>query len=535
MIDRVPGVAIIGAWFFWEWRGVVQSGFSRVRILFLAGVLALSGCTGEDLLGQGILVVGLESNPTNLDPRIATDAASSRTNQLIYRGLLCKDESGQVVADLAETWEQLDPTHYRFRIRPGIRFHDGRLLEAEDVRYTFDSLLGTDLASPLRGTYQAIASVRCPDRQSVLFHLQQPNASFPVSLDLGIVPRPDSPEEERAYRRLPVGCGPFRFVSWEQGHEIRLVANPGYPEGPPRIRELRFKIIPDNTVRVLELRKGSVHLIQNDFQPEVLPILERDGRFTILRGEGTHYSYLGFNLKDPILGPVRVRQAIAHALDREAIIKYLLGGLAVEATGLLSPMNWAYEGQVKKYPYDPGLAKALLDAAGYPDPDGDGPRKRFVLTYKTSQNDLRRRIAEAIQGQLDAVGVDVHIRSYEWGTFFADIQKQNFQMYALTWVGVTDPDIYTYIFSTRNVPPQGANRGRYENPEIDRLLEGGRGVQDPESRKKIYSRVQKILAEELPYVSLWHGMNVAVMDQRIRGFTLYPNGDLISLKEAWIE
>ena len=512
----------------------MKSAASLAGALMLAGFLALSGCRSEDLLARGILVVGLESNPMNLDPRIATDAASSRINQLIYRGLFGKNPSGQVVPDLVETWEQPDPTTYRFLIRQGIRFHDGRPLEAEDVRYTFESLLDKDLGSPLRATYQAIASVECPKHDSVVFRLRQPEASFLANLDLGIVPRPDSVEQDRNYRVHPVGCGPFEFVSWEQGHEIRLLANPATPDGSPKVQEIRFKIIPDNTVRVLELRKGSVHLIQNDFQPEVLPILERQGRFTILKGEGTYYSYLGFNLKDPILGSVIVRQAIAHALDREAMIDHLLGGLAAPATGVLSPMNWAYEAQVKTYPYDPEKSKALLDAAGYPDPDGDGPRKRFCLTYKTSQNDLRRRIAEAIQNQLDAVGIEVRIRSYEWGTFFSDIQKQNFQMYALTWVGVTDPDIFTYIFSAKSFPPLGANRGQYENPEIDRLLEEGRRTQDPEARKRIYSRVQKILAEDLPYVSLWYGMNVVVMDRRIQGFRGYPNGDLISLKDVWV-
>ena len=205
------------------------------------------------------------------------------------------------------------------------------------------------------------------------------------------------------------------------------------------------------------------------------------------------------------------------------------------ATGVLSPLNWSYEPAVEVYGYDPEKAKRLLDEAGYRDPDGPGPAKRFTLTYKTSQNELRRRIGEAIQGLLGEVGIDVKMRSYEWGTFFSDIRKGNFQIYTLTWVGITDPDIYYYLFHSKSIPPDGANRGAYLNPEMDLLIERGRVLQDREERKEVYGRIQKILARDLPYVSLWNEVNVVVVDPRVRGFVLRPDGDFLSLKDVWIE
>ncbi len=497
--------------------------------------MGLCGCEEEDLLGRGILVVGLEANPTHLDPRLSTDAASSRINELLYSRLFRKNEAGEPVEDLVEEWVRIDATNYRFRIREDVRFHDGRPLDARDVRYSFESTMDPALGSPLRGSYQMIESIECPDPHTLLFRLREPYASLLVNLDLGILPRPRGEGDDGRSREGHIGSGPFRFVSWTQNHEIRLEANPGYFGGPARLREVRFRIVPDDTVRILELRKGTIHLLQNDIEPEVLRSLEQDARFIFQKRQGTNYSYLGLHLKDPILGDLRVRRAIAHAIDRRAIIEHLIGGLAVPAKGVLSPLNWAYEPAVEVYGYDPEEARRLLDEAGYRDPDGPGPSKRFSLSYKTSQNELRRRIGEAIQGFLGEVGIDVKMRSYEWGTFFSDIRKGNFQIYTLTWVGITDPDIYYYLFHSKSIPPNGANRGYYLNPDMDRLIERGRVLQDREKRREVYSRIQKIAARDLPYVSLWNEVNVVVMDRRVRGFVLRPDGDFLSLKDVWIE
>jgi peptide/nickel transport system substrate-binding protein len=249
-----------------------------------------------------------------------------------------------------------------------------------------------------------------------------------------------------------------------------------------------------------------------------------------MRAPGTNFSYLGFNLEDPVLSNPKVRRAIAHAIDREPIIRYLLRGLARPAEGLLPENHWAYREDLKPVPHDPDLARRLLDEAGFPNPDGGRPR--FRLSFKTSQNETRIEIAEVLQEQLRRVGIALDIRSYEWGAFFSDIRKGAFQLYTLTWVGVTDPDIYHYIFHSGNVPPHGANRGRYRNADVDRLLERGRTAYAPKTRREAYGRVQEILGRDLPYVNLWHATNVAVLNRRVRGFVLYPDEDMISLKDV---
>jgi len=174
----------------------------------------------------------------------------------------------------------------------------------------------------------------------------------------------------------------------------------------------------------------------------------------------------------------------------------------------------------------------LLDEAGYPDPDGDGPLARFRLSFKTTNIDLRRRLAEAFKEQLMRVGIEIELRSYEWGTFLSDVKRGNFHLYSLAWVGIEDPDVYYQIFHSTAVPPDGDNRGRYNNPELDRLLERGRATLDRTERQRIYREVQRLLAEDLPYIPLWWWKNVIVRKPGLRGFVPYPDGDLISLKKA---
>jgi len=497
----------------------------------LAVGLFLAGC-GSDPLPPGLnLIVGLDSNPTQLDPRLSQDAVSSQVQRFLFNRLISHDENNNPVLELAQTWERPSPLVHRFRLRAGVKFHDGSPLTSADVKYTFDSIRDPALASPRAAGLRELDRVEAPAPDTVVFYLKEPSAAFAESLMVGIVPR-SAKRAGKRFGQRPVGTGPFRFERFIPDERIELVAFPGHFAGAPAYDRLIFRILPEETVRVLELESGGLHFLQNAFSPDILPRLRKNPRLKILRRKGTNFTYLGFNLADPILSRPKVRRAIAHAIDRGPIIRYILKGLANEADSLLPREHWAHPPGLPRYHHDPARAARLLDEAGFPDPDGPGPRPRFSLVYKTSQNELRRRIATVIGDQLGRVGIHIRVRAYEWGTFFGDIRSGNFQLYSLTWVGISDPDIYRYIFHSRFVPPAGLNRGFYKNPRVDELLEGARILPDRAGRAPLYAEVQQILARDLPYVNLWHSVNVAAIDRRVSGYRVYPNEDLISLARA---
>src|SRR5262249_51682666 len=231
--------------------------------------------------------------------------------------------------------------------------------------------------------------------------------------------------------------------------------------------------------------------------PDMVEVFKNDPDMRVLSVSGTSYQYLAFNMQDPIFKDVRVRQAIAYALDREKIIKYVFRDQARLATGGLPPINWAYEPDVQTYPYNPAKARQLLQEAGHPN---------LTFTFKCSTDDTTRMLAAVLQQQLREAGINMEIRSNEFATFFADVQKGNFQAYSLRWVGGTnnDPDVFDYVFNSARMPPNGANRSRYSNPQIDALVAIGRRETDTEKRREVYGKIQRIVADELPYVSLWY-------------------------------
>jgi len=487
-------------------------------------LLCIFSCERQDLLEQGTLVIGIEGNPTNLDPRLATDAYSMRIDSLIFNGLTRPDENGEATPDLAERWEMPDDRTYIFHLRKEVTFHNGSKFTSADVLSTFESLRDPGFGSPLFTTFELVEKMSAQDPYTLRIRLREPHAPFLSQLSVGIAPK-DTMQKT-------IGTGPFRLKRFSPGSSVVLSANEKYFRGPPRLKGAIFKIVPNDLTRILELRKGSIHLLQNNIPPDSVSDLENNPSLAILKRPGSSYAYLGFNLEDPILKNRLVRQAIAHSINREEIISHVLRGLATPATGLLPSFHWAYEGDVERYSYEPEKAKKLLDQAGHPSRN-NGPRMR--LSYKTSVSPLSKRIAEVLLHQIGEVGVTCDMRSYEWGTFFSDIKSGNFQLFTLLWVGVVDPDHFYYAFHSLSLPPRGANRVRYRNPELDSLLEKGRRALAKEERKEIYSRVQKILARDLPYISLWHLYDVVAMRKELKGFVIYPGGEFYSLENARLE
>ena len=505
---------------------------SRLLPSLLALALALGACGG----GGGEppanrVVVVLRNAPTHLDPRLGTDQSSARAFDLLLNGLVTKEPDGDLVPDLATSWEVLDDgRRYRFHLRPGVRFHDGRELTAADAVWTYGSIVDGTVASPKAGSFSHVETVEAAGPLTVDFVLKQPFGAMLVDLTsfVGVVPAGVGPEE---FERRPIGSGPFRLVE-RTPDSLTFAAFDDYWEGRPILDQVVLRAVPDATVRALELEKGSAHLVISDLSPDVVARFREDPRFQVVADPGSVYTYLGFNLEDPLAGDPAVRRALALAIDRQQLADSLWRGLALVTETALPPGHWARHDGLEPVPHDPAAARRLLDEAGYPDPDGAGPEPRLRIVYKTSTDEIFRLQAQAIQAMAAAVGIALEIRSYEFATFYADIKAGNFQMFSLNWTGVVDPNIYKLILHSASVPPNGANRGRYRNPEFDRLVDLGARFLAPAERRPHYLEAQEILAADLPYVSLFNRLNCAVLPRELEGYRNYPSGELYSLKRA---
>jgi peptide/nickel transport system substrate-binding protein len=478
----------------------------------------------------GVITVAMYTSPNNLDPRYGTDAISGRVQQLMFSSLLTLDDNLRLAPGAATAWESADYQTYRLPLHRGVHFHDGRELTSKDVVYTFNTILDPQWGSPLRGAFRLLASVNAIDPYTVEFVLKQPSGSFLVNL-VAVRVVPDG--AGRNFRDKPVGTGPYQFVSYTVDDRVVLKAFPGYFEGLPRNQGVVMKIVPDDIMRALELRKGTTDLIVNDMVPDMAYQLEKEG-VQLIRHPGATYQYLGFNLRDAVLSDIRVRHAIGYAIDRQAIVDYLRRGLATVADGLIPPISWAFEPHIFQFTYDPARAKQLLDEAGYSDPDGDGPRPRLMLSLKVSNTEFNRLQSATIQQNLREVGIDVDVRTYEFATLYADIIKGNFQMYTLQWAGgaTADPDILARAFHSRQIPPTGFNRGHLEDAELDRLIDEATLATSMEDRRVRYGKVQQRVAELAPYISLWHETNIALARPDIHGVRLTPHADFTVLRNV---
>jgi peptide/nickel transport system substrate-binding protein len=495
--------------------------------LLAALALTLSLLSCSDKPDPNTLVMIIESSPTNLDPRVGQDAYSQRIYNLIFDDLLSRGNNLDVAPGLAERWEIPDPLTYIFHLHQGVKFHDGRPLTSRDVKWTFDSLLQGSVRSTKTATYRFVDRIDAPNDFTVIFHMKEPDAALLWNISdtaIGIVPY-GSGNEMTAH---PIGSGPFKFVSAETDKEVVIERNDDYWGEKAKLARVRFAVVPDATTEALELRKGTGDIASNSLTPDTVLTLEREPFLAVERAPGTEVQYLGFNLRDPILRDVRVRQAVAYALDRRPMIEYLWRGEAQPARSILPPQSWAYNGDVPSYDHDPDKARTLLDAAGYPVING----VRFHITMKTSTTESTRLMAAVMQQQLRDVGIVLDIRSFESATFFADVTHGAFQLYGLRWVGGNqDPDIF-YVFHSSRFPPNGANRGHYSNPRVDTLIDQARREVDPAVRKPIYAELQRILAEELPYIDLWYLDNVLVHNKRVVNLKLNPAGNYDFLRTA---
>ena len=525
----------------------------KKRFRFLWGVVlllvCLSGCEGgspEEGKRQGetseavpafgdLLIEGSIGDASNLIPILSSDSASHGISGLVFNGLVKYDKDLNLVGDLAESWDiSPDGLVITFHLRKNIRWHDGKPFTAEDVLYTYRVTIDPATPTAYAGDFLNVKRAEIPDLHTFRVSYEKPFAPALSSWGAAILPRhllEGKDITKSSLARHPVGTGPFLFKEWVTGAKIVLASNPDYFEGRPCLDGYIMRIIPDLSTMFLELRAGGIDQmnltpLQYERQTESALFKKNYNKYRYL---SFSYTYLGYNLKNPLFQDRRVRQAISHAVNKEEIIEGVLLGLGQVATGPFKPGTWACNPHVKRYPYDPERARSLLAEAGWRDTDGDGKIDRdgrpFVFEIVTNQgNEVRAKCAEIIQRRLADIGMEVKIRVIEWAAFINDfINKGRFDATILGWTITMDPDPYDVWHSSKTKPGE-LNFISYGNPEVDALLEKGRSTFDQGERKKYYDRFQEILAEDQPYTFLYVPDALPIVSSRFHGVEPAPLG-----------
>jgi len=472
----------------------------------------------------GLVRVGMAELPITLDPRYATDAASQKVQAFMHRGLIRQDNHFLPQADIAANWQQKDPQTWDFFLRHDVFFHDGRAVLADDVVATLRSVIDAKNASPLRAGFTSIARIETIDQHHIRLHLSEPDASLLTRLSLGILPKKIAllPQQQRGI----IGCGAFVFKSWQNNTIVLARKKKRTSKGA--VQRIAFIRVKDAVTRSLKLARGEIDMMQNDFPLHMLDYLRKQQGVSVASTPSTTFAYIGMNMQDSYLADVRVRRALALGVDRQRLKKALFLDAPVLAETVLASKHWA-AATLPVTPYDPKAAAALLNEAGFP-VLADG--WRFHLTYRTSTNPERLRLATAIAAGWRDLKVDVSIESLEWGSFYARIKRGDFQLFSLSWVAISDPDIYRWILHSDMWPPKGANRGRYHNTQVDDWLMAAMHAELPQQRIDLYRKVQQKMHDDQVYIPLWYEPVIAVMGQRITGFIPRTDGALTPLMNA---
>ena len=480
------------------------------------------------------LIISSIGDASFLNPVLAQDSASSEINGFVFNGLLKYDKDLILVGDLAESWEVKEGPRpeITFTLRPGVRWHDGRPFTAEDVRFTYQTIMDEKTNTVRRSDYELVDRLEVLDARHLRVIYKEPFSPGLSSWTMGIIPRhllAGSDINTTPFNRRPVGTGPFKFAEWVSDEKIALTANPDYFEGRPLLDRIIYRIIPETSLSEIELLTGGIDLFST--YPHQYQRMSRDPRLTLYRYPSLGYTYIGYNQNSFLFQDRRVRQALTMAINREEMITFILFGLGRQATGPFPGHLWYADPKVAPWPFDPERARRYLKEAGWEDRDGDGilekDGKPFRFTLITnSGNEVRKDVGVLIQRYWRDLGIDVKLEMYEWSVFLKNfINPRHFDACILGWSLGVDPDAYN-IWHSKQIK-DGFNFIGYQNPVADRLWEAGRREYQPDKRRQIYHQLQALLAEDQPYTFLFVSDALPALQRKFQVAEKDPSGKMV--------
>lgn len=513
-------------------RNLILGGFLAIS---LAGMSVLAGCSSspdsttdsgkaaEASQAGGTLTIARKADANNLDPQFITNIPSANyIYGKVYEGLLMTDKNMEYKPALATEWKQVDDLTWEFKLRQGVKFHDGTPFTAEAVKKTMERALDPKVNSPRASNFSMVKEVKAVDDNTVQFILSYPYApllSILASTEGSILSPKAIAEQADKLSKNPIGTGPFKFQSWTPGQEMVLVKNDSYWGEIPKVDKVVYKVVPEDTTRVAMVESGEVQI------SDQLPVTELDRvknstTMTLARTEGLGVEYIGFNVKKKPFDDVRVRQAFSYAIEKDSIIKGVYNGVGSKAISALSPKMIGFNSNLAEYTYNINKAKELLAEAGFPN--------GFKTSIVTDDRKERINLAEVVQSQLKGIGIDLEIKVMEYGAYLDITGKGEHNLFIGGWGNATgDADYNQYnVFHSSSHGSKG-NLAFYTNAEVDKLIEDGRREKDVEKRKAIYAKVQDIEMKESPLIPIRTIDHIAVTAKNVKGFSLNPIGYLM--------
>ncbi|WP_428688089.1 ABC transporter substrate-binding protein [Roseibium sp.] len=480
-----------------------------------------------------VLVVGQIAEPKSLDPQAVTAVNDFRILVNLYDGLVrYKDGTLEVEPSLAESWTISDDGKtYTFKLQDGVKFHDGSPFNAEAVKFNFDRMLDEEHPYhdtgpfPLSFFFSTVEKVIADDDHTVTFKLKSPYAPFLSNLayPTGLIVSPEAVKKHgKDFGRNPSGTGAYRFEAWDANSKVVAVRNVDYWDGAPELEAVIYRPITDANTRIAEMLSGGLDVMV-EVPPDSLQQFRDDSTFKVLEQAGPHVWFLILNAKEAPFDNKAARQAANYAINKKALVENILQGTAEVAAGPTPPaFAWAYNDSLQPYPYDPEKARELLKEAGY-----NGEEVTFYVTEGGSGMLDPVAMGTAIQADLQAVGMNVKIETYEWNTFLGKVNpglEGKAGMAEMAWM-TNDPDTLPFLaLRTEAMPDKGGfNSGYYSNPKVDELLEKAREVTDQAERAKLYKQMQEIVQEDAPWVFVANWKQNAVTKASVENFKLQPS------------
>lgn len=482
---------------------------------------------GTETAAGGDLIIAELSDAQSMDPHGSNDVSSSNVQSNIYETLVVRDANGDLAPGLAESWTQVDDLTWEFKLREGVKFHDGEAFNAEAVKKSFDRILDPVVASPRAFLYEMVTEVKVVDEYTVQFVTEYPFSPLLAHLthNGGGIISPAAIDADYAAMTGDVaagsvigvgdgayGTGPFKFESWTPGTELKLVKNEEYWGTAASVDSVTFKVIPESAVRIAELQSGNAHII-GAVEPSQVANVNTFPDASVLETATSSLTYIGFNTQKAPFDNPKVRQAISKAIDRASLIDGIYEGFGIPAISPLSPGIFGYTEDVTSMDYNLDEAKALLAEAGY----ADG----FKTTIWTNDNPARQNVAIVLQQGLKELGIDLEIQVLEWGAYLEKTAAGEHDMFILGWsnpTGDADYGLYALFHSSQHGDP--GNRSFYSNSEVDALLDAGRREADQDKRLGIYQEAIQLISDDSPMAFVLHPSNLVGVSDKVSGFSV---------------